>query len=472
MKTFDQLEAVTSLENNALLVANNASNTATNKISFANMKNQILSDVPDHYESSTVVAATNSGQSNAEATNGNVHLNHIENNSVKSSHTITGSGATTVTSDSSGDITISSTNTWTAFVGATSENDGTAGYVPAPTASDVNKFFKADGSWADPTSVLGTAAAKNYTDLYDSNGNDVTTGKAVAAALATLPEPMVFKGSLGTGGTITTLPAASSSGSSKNTGFTYKVIENGTYDSQNAIVGDTFISTGSAWIRIPSGDEPSGTVLSVGITQGDGISVSGGPITTSGNITVSHADTSTQSSVTNDGRTYIQSITLDDMGHVTAISSATETVVDTDTHYASSTVVGASASATTNAAASTNGDVYLNHVENDAVTSSHNITGTGATTVTSDANGAITINSTDTDTHYASSTVVAATSAGTSDAAATNGNVFLNHVENNALVSSHKIVGSGATTVTSDANGDIMINSAEFPSEIECGFES
>lgn len=470
MKTFDQLEAVTSLENNALLVANNANNTATNKISFINLKTQILNDVPtDHYESSTVVAATDSGQSDAEATNGNVHLNHIENNSVKSSHTISGSGATTVTSNSSGDITISSTDTdthytsstiigasasatsnaaaindsvyvnhiensavvsshkiagsgattvtsnangditisstdtWTAFVGATSEDAGTAGYVPAPTTSDINKFFKADGTWADPTSALGTAASKDYTDTYDSNGDDVTTGKAVAAALATLPEPMVFKGSLGTGGTITTLPAAASSGASKNTGFTYKVIEDGTYQSISAKVGDTFISTGSAWVLIPSGDEPSGTVSSVGITQGDGISVSGGPITSSGSITVSHADTSTQSSVTNNGRTYIQSVTLDGMGHVTAISSATETV---------------------------------------------------------------------TDTHYASSTVIANTSAGTSNAVATNGNVYLNHIENNALVSSHKIVGSGATTVTSDANGDITINSAEFPSDIECGFES
>ena len=52
---------------------------------------------------------------------------------------------------------------------------------------------------------------------------------------------MIFKGSLGTGGTITSLPTASNS----NTGFTYKVITAGTYASQVAKVGDTFISDGT-----------------------------------------------------------------------------------------------------------------------------------------------------------------------------------------------------------------------------------
>jgi len=66
-----------------------------------------------------------------------------------------------------------------------------------------------------------------------------------------------------------------------------------------------------------------------------------------------------------------------------------------DTHYASSTIAGASATATANAAAS-NGSVYLNHIENGAVKSSHNIVGGGATTVVCDANGKITISSANT----------------------------------------------------------------------------
>ena len=49
--------------------------------------------------------------------------------------------------------------------------------------------------------------------------------------------------------------------------------------------------------------------------------------------TFSHSDTSTQASVNNSGRTYIQDITLDTYGHITGITSATETVTNTDTNY-------------------------------------------------------------------------------------------------------------------------------------------
>src|SRR5210317_1268931 len=69
-----------------------------------------------------------------------------------------------------------------------------------------------------------------------------------------------------------------------------------------------------------------------GVTAGSGLSGGG----TSGTVTVSHADTSTQSSVNNSGRTYIQDITLDTYGHITGITSATETVVNTDTNTVTS----------------------------------------------------------------------------------------------------------------------------------------
>ena len=380
------------IENNTVVSTHSITGSGATSVTSDSTGNITVSSSDTHYASSTVVGASGEATSDATATNGNVYINHIENSAIVSSHNISGSGATSVTSDSNGDITISSTDTWNAYVGATSESAGTAGYLPAATSSEANKYFKGDGTYADPLNGLGTAINKNYTDTYDSDGDDLTTGKAVAAALATLPEPMVFKGSLGTGGTITTLPAAASSGAGKNTGFTYKVIENGTYDSQVAKVGDTFISTGSAWVLIPSGDEPSGTVTSIGIEQGTGISVTGGPVTSSGTITVAHGATSEQSTVTNTGRTYIQSITLDTMGHVTGISSATETVVDTDTHYASSIIVGASNSAKANATA-TNGNVYINHIENDAVTAYHKIEGSGLTSVTSDSSGNISISS-------------------------------------------------------------------------------
>ena len=65
---------------------------------------------------------------------------------------------------------------------------------------------------------------------------------------------------------------------------------------------------------------------------------------------------------------------------------------DTDTHYTSKNVVGSSASATSNTTtALTNGNVYLNSVENGSVTSSHNIKGIGGTNVMTDESGNIVI---------------------------------------------------------------------------------
>lgn len=73
---------------------------------------------------------------------------------------------------------------------------------------------------------------------------------------------------------------------------------------------------------------------------------------------------------------------------------------DTDTHYTSKNVVGSSTATTNTTLALTNGNVYLNSVENNAITSAHKISGSGATTVTTDTSGNIVINSTNTDTVY------------------------------------------------------------------------
>ena len=122
------------------------------------------------------------------------------------------------------------------------------------------------------------------TDEYNVGSAYPVTGKAIEAAMNTLPNPMLYKGSLGTGGTITALPTASAS----NEGFTYKVITSGTYAGQSAKVGDVFISNGTEWTIIPSGDEPEGTVISVGMSVPIGLKIKEGtsPVTTSGTIEV------------------------------------------------------------------------------------------------------------------------------------------------------------------------------------------
>ena len=80
-----------------------------------------------------------------------------------------------------------------------------------------------------------------------------------------------------------------------------------------------------------------------GVTAGSGITGGG----TSGTVTISHADTSSQVSVNGSGRTYIQDITLDTYGHVTGIATATETVVNTDTNTTYSAGTNLSLSGTT-----------------------------------------------------------------------------------------------------------------------------
>lgn len=78
---------------------------------------------------------------------------------------------------------------------------------------------------------------------------------------------------------------------------------------------------------------------------------------------------------------------------ITKKDGTTSTQKTQDTHYASKNVVNSSATATTNTTtAITNGNVKLNHVENNAVTDSHAIFGTGSVQVTSDAFGNINVN--------------------------------------------------------------------------------
>lgn len=96
-------------------------------------------------------------------------------------------------------------------------------------------------------------------------------------------------------------------------------------------------------------------------------------------------------------------ITTNDAGHVTGATKVVKSDITTlgipgsDTHYTSNLIVGTSSSAVANSATA-NGTTFLNLVENGSVRNSHQIKGAGATTVSTDANGVITISSTDSQT--------------------------------------------------------------------------
>ena len=127
------------------------------------------------------------------------------------------------------------------------------------TKGDVNDYLalKADKSDTYTKSETDTAlnAKADSDSVYDKS--ETYSKTEVDNKIANLPAPMIMKGTLGTGGTITDLPTASS----ENEGFTYKVITDGTYAGQAAKTGDLFTSAkpvGSSdyiWLYIPSGDE-------------------------------------------------------------------------------------------------------------------------------------------------------------------------------------------------------------------------
>ena len=116
--------------------------------------------------------------------------------------------------------------------------------------------------------------------------------------------------------------------------------------------------------------------------------------------TVTRSNTTSTASPAH-GKTFtaIDSITTNGTGHVTAVNTKTVTL-PTDSDTLGKNIVGTATTSTANGAVTGNG-VYLNHIEGTGtVKSTHKITGGGATKVTSDANGNITITSTDSDTVY------------------------------------------------------------------------
>nr|DAG91169.1 MAG TPA: hypothetical protein [Crassvirales sp.] len=86
----------------------------------------------------------------------------------------------------------------------------------------------------------------------------------------------------------------------------------------------------------------------------------------------------------------------DATSHISSVSAVTKDditklgIPSADTHYTTKLIVGNSITATNNAAA-TNGNVWLNLLDNTTLREKHNIVGTGRASVTSDANGKITI---------------------------------------------------------------------------------
>ncbi len=174
--------------------------------------------------------------------------------------------------------------------------------------------------------LTGTPTAPTATT--GTNTTQIATTAFVKSAIDGIPTPMRFMGTVGTGGTITSLPTAASG----NNGYVYKAITAGTSPVTYAI-GDTLVSNGSEWTVIPSGDEPSGTVTNVATGTG----LTGGPITSTGTISLaasgvtagSYGDSAAQTP-TYGGTFKVPYVTVDTYGRVTSISAHDVTIPASD----------------------------------------------------------------------------------------------------------------------------------------------
>lgn len=141
------------------------------------------------------------------------------------------------------------------------------------------------------------------------------------------------------------------------------------------------------------GDLTANRTLNVGAGNGitvdaDAVSAKPGNGITVDATGINHADTSSQESVSANGRKYITAVTLDTYGHVTGLETGTESLEQAK-------LFTTTESGTANAA-TTNGGTYLRLFNGTVYSTSTKIQGSGAATVTSNADGTITINSTDT----------------------------------------------------------------------------
>lgn len=89
------------------------------------------------------------------------------------------------------------------------------------------------------------------------------------------------------------------------------------------------------------------------------------------------------------------------------------------------------------------------------------VSGTKVGTLTIDGIDTDLFAPTNTDTHYTTGLKVGASNIATTNEESTNGSVYLNVLDDDIVRDSHKIIGSGATTVTSDVNGVITISSKD-----------
>lgn len=321
--------------------------------------------------------------------------------------TFSNSGVRSVsTGTSNGTISVN-TNGTTASVSV--KGLGSAAY----TASSAYAASSHTHSYAGSSSVGGSA---NSAVKLDSSAGSAATpvyfsnGKPTACAYSlnkTVPSDAVFTDTDTHYSSKTIVNSAATSTANTTAavgnGSVYlNHVENGSVTSSHKISGSgatTVTADSSGNISVSS----TNTVYDVATTSSNGLMTSDmvtklNGITAGANkYSLPSATSSTLGGVKIGSNITVASGTISlTKANVTSALGYTPPTADTNTHYASKNVVGSTTAITNTTSALTNGNVYLNSVENSAVTSSHKISGSGATTVTTDTSGNIIVSSTNT----------------------------------------------------------------------------
>lgn len=179
--------------------------------------------------------------------------------------------------------------------------------LTADTTNDKLTIAATDTTYSAGTQSLLTTGTDTANRVWQAKILHDYVSSAIGAA-----DAMRFKGTIGTGGDVTTLPT-----SDVKVGDTYRVITAGTYAGQTCEVGDLIINTGQ---EIPS----MNYTWTVAQTNIDGAITAAGTGLSKSGTTLNHSN-----SVTAQTTQAVYPIKIDAQGHISAYGSAVTSMTPT-----------------------------------------------------------------------------------------------------------------------------------------------